>query len=236
MYADELDGALAVRRGDCVRCASHVKGVDAVCELEGVKVGAVFRRVLVHQGAVVAHADQLEFASAPGRGDYGVRAAVCDDGIDVRGRVERSKCPRRVDPARAVRGPRGGDQARGGVVEQHIVRGGQRAGRAWRRERGIHHVARQVLDAARQGARPAVVQVVLVVAGPDGVGEHERVRAVAALVRCIPRLPAHVEGQRGGGAAVRDRLAKDHAHVDTVAGAVRAVRRVYRRPSDDNVL
>ena len=186
------------------------------------------------QRAVFVHAHKLDGAAAGRRGHDGVRcAAVEGNGVGVRGPAERAKAARS-----AVAGRAGRRQQRDAVVEQHVARVRERAGRAGRGQRQVGCVAREVRDAPGQGVLAAVAQVVRAVAGSRGrIGKGQPVRAVAQRVAGRPCGPVDVKGQRGariGDAAVRDWLVKDDGYGGGAARAVRAVdrgdRHYPRRP------
>ena len=225
VYAQQLDGAGGAVRGDeCVRVAAHVKGVDAVRGREPRAGGsAVANLVRRFQGAVPVHAYKLDGAVLGG-GDHGVRAAPDVDDVDVRGRVEGVEALRVI-----IRGPSCRDQGRRSGVDSYVVQERQRARGAGRAQRAVDGMARAVGYGPRQGARAVVVQVAGGVPWLHDVGEQERIRSVARLVRRRPLRPVDVEGELGGAARVHGGLGKPHGDRDLAARAVHAVRRDGQR-------
>ena len=221
VHADQLHAAVGRRAGNDVRAAVYGKGDGGVGpgqrgEAALVVPGLAGRR----EGAVGVHADQLQ-AVVLRQGHRGVRAAPQGKCVDVRGVGERG-----VAGIAAVAGRAGRGRPRGGVVDEHVVRVGQRAGRARGGQRQAGRAAKRARDAARQGGRVVVVQVVGAVAGPHRVGKRKAGRAVARHVRGRPRRPADVEEQLGRGrpARVHGGPAEHYADAHRVPLAVHAVR------------
>ena len=225
VHPDQLDAGVVVGGHRGVRAAAQGKGVDApgaVEQGERAAPAVVDRRGarLREGGAVFVHPDQLD-GVVGGGGHHGVRAVAHDGNVNVPGAGDA------VGPAAAVAAGRrgGGDQRRRRVVDQDVARHGQRSGRARRGQRQAGGVACHVGYAARQGGRAVVVQAGGAVPEPHRIGECQRLRAVAVLVRGRPRFPANVEDQHGVGARVRDALVKLDGDADLPALAVRAVPR-----------
>ena len=193
VHADQLHGVGPVQGGQHVRGAVHGKGLDAVGILQAAKAArAVARLGCRLHGAVVAHADQLHGVVAE-RGHGGVRAAPHLERVDAYRGVQR------VESAPVVAGRSGRDHLRQRVVDQHVARVRERAGRARRGQGQAGGVARQVGDVPVQGARPRIAEVVRAVARPHRVGEHEIPHARSRDVRRVavgrPRLER--KGGRG---------------------------------------